>query len=96
MFLKEGSERWVSDVNELPLLGIIVGSALAYFAIGTLEPNAFLDCLYYSFISFTAVGYGAWVTESTGWVKWLGVQETILGVFMMSLFLVTFTRKMTR
>ena len=75
---------------------IIFGLAFTYFAIGTLNPNSFLDCLYYSFVSFTAVGYGAWVKESIGWVKWLGVIETILGVFMMALFLVTFTRKMTR
>lgn len=77
-------------------LAIILSLALIYYFIGTFSPNSFLDSLYFSAVSFTAVGYGSWVKEAVGWVKWLGVSETILGVFMMALFLVTFTRQMTR
>jgi hypothetical protein len=97
-----GVMRWLCGYGEKPervvisAAVVIIGSALVYFSIGTLLPNGFLDCLYYSAVSFIAVGYGGWVKESIGWVKGLGVIETFLGFFMMSLFLVTFTRKMTR
>lgn len=74
----------------------VFGLALIYFAIGTLTPNAFLNSLYYSAVSFTALGYGQWAPQPTGWVKGLGAFEAFTGVFMMALFLVTFTRKMIR
>jgi len=75
---------------------VMFGLALIYFAIGTLTPNTFLNSLYYSAVSFTALGYGTWAPNPTGWVKGLGAVEAFVGVFMMALFLVTFTRKMTR
>jgi hypothetical protein len=75
---------------------IVFGLALLYFIIGTLTPNTFLNSLYYSAVSFTALGYGSWAPEPVGWVKGFGAFEAFLGVFMMALFLVTFTRKMTR
>ena len=61
----------------------------------------FWHSIYFSFVSFTAIGYGGWVDKNwinieNNWILGLGVVETILGVFMMALFLVTFTRKMTR
>jgi hypothetical protein len=75
---------------------IILGFALVHWAFGTVE-RGFLDALYYSAVSFTALGYGGWAAEPQGWAgKFLGVGESLLGVFMMALFLVTFTRKMTR
>jgi len=75
---------------------VVFGLAFIYFAIGTLIPSTFLNSLYYSAVSFTALGYGSWAPEPFGWVKGLGAAESFLGVFMMALFLVTFTRKMTR
>jgi hypothetical protein len=75
---------------------VVFGLALIYFAIGTLTSNTFLNSLYYSSVSFTALGYGTWAPQPTGWVKGLGAFEAFIGVFMMALFLVTFTRKMTR
>jgi len=75
---------------------VVLGLALIYFTIGTLAPNTFLNSLYYSAVSFTALGYGSWVPQPTGWVMGLGAFEAFLGVFMMALFLVTFTRKMIR
>ena len=74
---------------------IIFGLALVHWLFGTV--SAFLDALYYSAVSFTALGYGAWAPEPQGWAgRFLGVGEALMGVFMMALFLVTFTRKMTR
>ncbi|MBT9132749.1 MAG: hypothetical protein DDT32_01591 [Syntrophomonadaceae bacterium] len=80
---------------------VIFGFALVYFAFiyfdsGTLTPDTFLDVLYFSTVSFTALGYGQWAPEPTGWVKALGAIQAFVGVFMMALFLITFTRKMTR
>lgn len=71
---------------------VIFGSAIAYRFGGLSLPYS----IYFSFVSFTALGYGSWVPQPTGWAKGVGVAEAFVGVFMMALFLVTFTRKMTR
>lgn len=78
----------------MPIL--VLGFAVVYWLIGTLMPNTFLHSLYYSAVSFTALGYGNWAPEPTGWVKGLGAFEAFVGVFMMALLLVTFVRKWTR
>jgi len=78
------------------VVAVILGLALVYSLPGVLA-GGFRDALYYSAVSFTALGYGGWAPEPQGWAgKFLGVGESLLGVFMMALFLVTFTRKMTR
>jgi len=87
-------EEWWRVITSA--VAVVFGLALIYFTIGTLTPNTFLNSLYYSAASFTALGYGSWAPQSTGWVKGLGAVEAFVGVFMMALFLVTFTRKMTR
>lgn len=75
----------------------IFGLAAAYFFFSAFSSATFAGCLYYSVVSFTAVGYGSWVyPEPASWAKGFGAAEAALGVFMMALFLVTFTRKMTR
>ena len=75
---------------------VILGFALVHWLFGTVE-RGFLEALYYSAVSFTALGYGQWAAEPQGWAgRFLGVGEALMGVFMMALFLVTFTRKMTR
>jgi len=75
---------------------VILGFALGHWLFGTTSGGLW-DALYYSAVSFTALGYGSWAPEPQGWAgKFLGVGESLLGVFMMALFLVTFTRKMTR
>ena len=93
----------ISGYGERPLrvigwaASVIFGLALIYFLIGSVwEWSAFWSSLYYSAVSFTALGYGSWAPQPTGWVKGLGAVEAFLGVFMMALFLVTFIRKMTR
>jgi hypothetical protein len=75
---------------------IVFGLALVHWLFGTVT-GGFLDALYYSAVSFPALGYGAWAPEPQGWAgRFLGAGESFIGVFMMALFLVTFTRKMTR
>jgi len=84
-------------------ISVLFGLALLYFFLRgvspyTLTAQAFLSSLYYSAVSFTALGYGPWFTASSvrGWTQGVGAAEAIIGVFMIALFLVTFTRKMTR
>jgi hypothetical protein len=75
---------------------VVFGLALVHWALGTVV-GGFLNALYYSAVSFPALGYGHWAPEPQGWAgRFLGAGESFLGVFMMALFLVTFTRKMTR
>ncbi|MBI4337972.1 MAG: pentapeptide repeat-containing protein [Chloroflexi bacterium] len=56
--------------------------------------------LYFSGVSFTSLGYGGWVETlriaPMGWTRYLGAVESLLGVFLVALFLVTFTRKIGR
>ncbi|MFC2001458.1 pentapeptide repeat-containing protein [Chloroflexota bacterium] len=81
---------------------VIFGSALIYFLIGsTREWGAFWSSLYFSAVSFTALGYGSWINEiwidiSNDWIREIGAAESFAGVFLMALFLITFVRKMTR
>lgn len=77
-------------------LVIIFGLAIAYYLWGSFNTSSFWDTLYYSVVSFTAVGYGNWAPQPTGWAKGVGAAEAVLGVFMIALYLITFTRKMTR
>lgn len=73
---------------------VIFGSAAAYYVSGELNlPYS----LYFSVISFTALGYGKWVDIAPqGWVQALGAFQSFAGVFLMALLLVTFFRKWTR
>jgi len=84
-------------------ISVVFGLALLYFflrgvAPHTLTVQAFLDSLYYSAISFTALGYSPWFSTSSvrGWAQGVGAAEAIIGVFLIALFLATFVRKMTR
>jgi len=100
---------FVSGYGERPLrvvrFGTLVlfGSALLYFfcrgvAPYNLSEQAFLHSLYYSAVSFTALGYGPWFTATSvrDWVQGAGAAEAFLGVFTIALFLVTFTRKLRK
>jgi len=77
-------------------LVVVLGLAATYYFWGSFSSSSFWDTLYYSAASFTALGYGQWAPQPTGWAKGMGAAEAFIGVFMIALFLVTFTRKMTR
>jgi len=78
------------------IVGVIFVLAAAYYFWGSFSSSSFWDILYYSATSFTALGYGKWAPQPTGWAKGMGAAEAIIGVFMMALLLVTFVRKWTR
>jgi hypothetical protein len=104
--------RLLSGYGERPWRVIASGAAVILFFALFYLPWAALDlsaagifshlwkALYFSGASFTALGYGSWVESEaiapTGWTKYLGVVESLFGVSLIALFLVTFTRKMTR
>ena len=52
---------------------------------------------YFSGVSFTAVGYGEWVdTQDVGVFRYVGFLESLFGILLTALFLVTLTKKMMR
>jgi len=75
---------------------IIFGLAAAYYLWGSFSSSSFRDTLYYSIVSFVSLGYGRWTPQPSGWAKGAGAAEAFIGFFIMALFLITFTRKMTR
>jgi hypothetical protein len=84
-------------------ISVLFGLALLYFLLRGVAPytftlQAFSSSLYYSAVSFTALGYGPWFSASSvrSWVQGVGAAEAIVGVFTIALFLITFVRKMTR
>ena len=73
---------------------VVLGSAIAYYLGGGFDAPY---SLYFSVISFTALGYGKWADITPqGWVQALGAFESFTGLFLMALLLVTFFRKWTR
>jgi hypothetical protein len=75
----------------------ILGLATIYFLVNQIwEWPAFWNSLYFSAVSFTALGYGSWLQTTNNWIKEIGAFESFIGVFTIALFLITFTRKMRR
>lgn len=87
-------ERWWQVIAWA--LGIVFGFGVVYWRSGLVEHGDFLSSLYFSAVSFTAVGYGGWLKTVESWAQTFGVIESYLGVFLNALFLVTFVRKMSR
>jgi uncharacterized protein YjbI with pentapeptide repeats len=81
---------------------VMVTMALVYLRLGQLtEPTggavtSYWHALYFSTCSFSSIGYAAFSPNASGLTKWLGVAESFTGNFLLALFLVTFTRKLTR
>jgi hypothetical protein len=74
----------------------IVGFALIYFLVGGPNPedNDFLSALYYSVVTFTTLGYGD--INPVGISRLFASIEALVGVFLNSLFIFVFCRKMIR
>jgi len=94
-------ERWKRILYWIA--GVIVGSGLLFFLCNGIAPygrtlQSLSSSLYYSTVSFTALGYGPWFEPDSiqGWAKAIGAAESFLGVLMMAALLVTFVRKWTR
>ncbi|MCH7656325.1 MAG: pentapeptide repeat-containing protein [Chloroflexi bacterium] len=84
---------------------VVVVFALVYFDYGVLEwsrsgliefANRLGNGMYFSAVSFTALGYGSWANPPVGALRYIGAIQSFVGVFLMALFLVTFTRRLMR
>jgi hypothetical protein len=86
-------ERWRRII--LWDLVIIMLFALSFFIWAYTLNKSFVDALLYSGGSFTTIGF---IGQNTipSWVKFAGLAEAFAGIFLNSLFLVTFIRKWTR
>lgn len=89
---------------------ISIVSAICYFFLGVNSPNGmlifsanndmeqnvfnFLECLYFSVITFTTTGYGDFLP--IGFSRLVATLEAFIGAFAISLFVVVFVRKMTQ
>jgi hypothetical protein len=54
----------------------------------------FLNCIYFSVVSFTTLGYGDY--HPVGWSRVVGASEGFIGAFFMAMFVLTVGRKMNR
>ncbi|MBP8282268.1 MAG: two pore domain potassium channel family protein, partial [Aeromonas sp.] len=72
------------------------GNHLIYRPEATLEENAIflLECLYYSVVTFTTLGYGDFTP--VGLSRIFAAFEAFTGSFTLALFVVVFVKKMTR
>ncbi|WP_407332718.1 ion channel [Enterovibrio sp. 27052020O] len=91
-------------------LALILISAMLYFVTGIQfsgEPvgysaeqglsgnlQAFAECLYYSVVTFTTLGYGDYIP--IGMSRLVAATEAFTGSFTIALFVVVFVKKMTR
>ena len=89
---------------------LVLLCATTYFAVGVkqgdgtlgLDPGAglgqnvmhYLNCVYFSVVTFTTLGYGD--ITPTGMARPVAAFEAFAGAFMMALFIAVFGKKMTR
>ena len=89
--------RWFAW-GALALVSVVLLSSLAYWLMGRYlyhRPDwTFQDCLFMVVITLTTIGYGDW--HPCNWAKAAGALEGFLGVFVMSVFTVSFSRKILR
>lgn len=65
---------------------IFVATWLSYWQFGSFitesgSEKSLKTALYYNLVSFTALGYGNWAPEPTGWAKWVGAVQPFIGIF---------------
>lgn len=71
----------------------VVGNG--HFTVGNIPRQvSFLEAVYFSFVTFTTVGYGDYT--ALGWTRVAAVLEALSGVFLISLFVVALTRRYLR
>lgn len=81
-------------------LGIIFFFGLVYSLLGAIQPAAqpgasagFWDSIYFSFVTFTTVGFGDFIPKHFLWIKTLVCIEAFSGPFMAGLYVFTLTRR---
>jgi cytochrome c biogenesis protein CcdA len=84
-------------------LVIVFGFAFAYYTLNLpvsttdfLNPEdhiSLIDSVYFSFITFTTVGYGDLIPRPISWFRLLVCMEAFSGPFMAGLYIFTLTRR---
>ena len=88
-------ERWRRILIWIACLILLFG--FIYYLFGSAwSVGDFWSSLYFSAVSFTALGYGGWVNVDNDWIWGIGAFESLVGVSLLALLLVTFFRKWTR
>jgi uncharacterized protein YjiS (DUF1127 family) len=81
-------------------LSIITTYGITYFTLRTITSSAvesyiptLIDCIYYSTVTFTTLGYGDFVPKSDPLFRLLAGSEAFIGIFMMGLFVFALGRR---
>jgi len=94
-----GERPWRVIVSSIVM---IIVWALYYSLLNSITPlrqsflSRFGDSLYFSFVTFTTLGYGDIVPRSISHARILAGIESFFGGFMMALFVLVFSRRWTR
>ena len=54
------------------------------------------DALYYSLISFSALGYGSWAPQPLGWARWVGAVQPFFGIISAVALSINLTQRVSR
>ncbi|MDD5680074.1 MAG: pentapeptide repeat-containing protein [Candidatus Omnitrophica bacterium] len=81
-------------------LAILVFYGIGYYLLKAITPSytaagnySLADCIYYSIITFTTLGYGDFIPKENIYYRLLAGSEAFIGAFMMGLFVFTLSRK---
>ena len=85
----------------------MVGVWLSYWRLGTfvIDSAPEITCigrlswdnaLYFSLVSFSALGYGSWIPEPVGWAKWVGAAQPIIGITSFVALSISLTQRVSR
>ncbi len=85
----------------LAAFAVVLAFGLAYYGLNAAQPSAhpnagpigFLDSVYFSFITFTTVGYGDFAPRPVPFFRILACIEAFSGPFMAGLYIFTLTRR---
>lgn len=86
---------------------ILVGLWLLYWQAGTFVLDStdgitetghptWQDALYFSLVSLSALGYGNWAPQPTGWVQWVGAVQPFFGIISAVALSINLTQRMNR
>ena len=71
---------------------LFMGSGISNVDIERITTKNFFDCIYFSTVTFTTLGYGDF-RPLEGWGRLLAGSEAFIGALMMALFVYTFARR---
>lgn len=91
----------------LTVVVFLVGTWLGYWQLGmfVIDAGPGITCvgrlpwdsaLYFSLVSFSALGYGSWIPEPVGWAKWVGSAQPIIGITSFVALSISLTQRISR